>query len=184
MDAFMKKAATWLRTEKALKTLTIIILASGIIDFIIGFLIYSYNYGDYIIVLNQNILRTLLSNLLTLAPKVLLTLYVFFFRTKWNPTFFRFIFLAAVACSSLLSLSTFVPRQLVSGMGMYALSNTTSSLGSLAFMLVYLFALPTENTTPNLPPEESLKLLKEKYELGIFTEEEYQAQKSQILENL
>ena len=184
METFMKKTVAWLRTEKALKTLTIIILAAGILDFLSGFLTYDYGYGDYIFFIGSIRFINLLSNLLTLAPKVLLALYVFYFRSKWNPTFFRFVFLTAIACGSLLSIISIVPRQLVNGMIFYALINTTSRLSSFAFMLVYLFALPTENTVPSLTPEESLKLLKEKYDLGILTQAEYEAQKSQILENL
>ena len=121
----MKKTVAWLRTEKALKTLTIIILAAGILDFLSGFLTYNYSYGDYILVIGSSRFLNLLSNLLTLAPKVLLALYVFYFRSKWNPTFFRFIFLTAIACGSLLSIISIVPRQLVNGMIFYALISKT-----------------------------------------------------------
>ena len=172
MEAFMNKVTAWLRSEIALKILSVTVLVCSVTPLLF---VISGLYGTGGITIQ----------LLNILPEALLVAYVFYFRNKWSVTKFRFIYLLVMAGIALLYIIAYffdvyyLP---------YSISNSMSQLGGLALVSVYLFSLPQEEAAPNptasLPPEEKLKLLKEKYELGILSEEDYRAQKAEILDTL
>lgn len=167
MEAFMNKVTAWLRSEIALKILSVTVLVCSVTPLLF------YGPGSIAI------------QLLHIIPNALLVAYVFYFRNKWSVTKFRFIYLVVMAGIALLYIIVYFSD---AHYLLYSISNSMSQLGSLALVSVHLFSLPQEATAPDptasLPPEEKLKLLKEKYELGILSEEDYRAQKAEILDTL
>ena len=103
-----------------------------------------------------------------------------------------------VSIISLLNSSNFIEYCVEERLIFYVLVQLSSNIGSIAlYVTIFLFAL--NNRIPaiislssdkekqimeKMSPEQSLRLLKDKLELGMITEEEYQAQRTEIISKL
>lgn len=105
----------------------------------------------------------------------------------------------AVACgvlSKFVSLTSFIgciSHYINDGLYLYLFTWPLAIIGSVALYIALLLfclnnkmpvAIKKEKNTEKMTPEQSLRYLKEKLELGLITEEEYQAQRAEIISKL
>ena len=239
-----------LKGKTPITILAVIALVCTVLSSITYFAFYS---NDDELVFHFPSFLSLISLALSLAPKVLLILYVFMFFKEFKATIIVPIIFGCIAASSLFSfintfavfgtriinLITMVTFTLATISALKGLSNkvfiiipTALSLALSALSLVslfstfelyarwgytlYLFTQPVgiiasvtfnialllfglKNRIPailavspekekknaeKMTPEQSLRLLNDKLELGMITEEEYKAQRTEIINNL
>ncbi|MBE6618599.1 MAG: hypothetical protein E7626_02290 [Ruminococcaceae bacterium] len=107
--------------------------------------------------------------------------------------------IVAIACGLLSDLVSFISfigyttEYIENGLYLYLFTLPLELLGSVALYIALLFfclnnkmpvAIKKEKNTEKMTPEQSLKYLKEKLDLGMITEEEYQVQRAEIINKL
>lgn len=140
----------------------------------------------------------LISNLFIIAPFVLATISALkgFSKKSFTIIAFSIIFLDCVL--SIIGIFSDIGYYLRSELYIYLITSLCSILGTISFYIsLFLFVMNNripailtpspEHEKKNLEkmsPEQSLRLLKDKLDFGMISEEEYQAQRADIISKL
>jgi uncharacterized membrane protein len=143
-------------------------------------------------------LANLTSNLLIIVPFVLATISALKGLSKKSFTIIAFVISLLVCAISIIATLSNIGYYLRSECYICAVAYPCSILGTtFLYISLFLFAInnriPTiltpspeheKKTAEKMSPEQSLRLLKDKLDFGMITEEEYQAQRAEIISKL
>ena len=197
MDGLAKKLTAWFQSDVVLKVVSIVALVCGFFSRITSWFSYDHIYvdGDYVwkLVFNGNVLSILFSFLFA-ASNILFVLYAFIWRRKMKVGTFCMLYLICSLATSTLSLVSNILTYSSIGWPLYIYQSLISCIGSIALTAMIFFGLLPQKSSNNsvssapavstLNTDKALKLLNDKLELGIITEEEYQAQRAEIIDKL
>lgn len=128
----------------------------------------------------------LIANLLIIVPFVLATISALKGLSKESFTIIAFVIYFLVCANSIIAMFSNIGYYLRSELYFYLITYACSVLETILFYLsLFLFAM--NNRIPailTLSPEQTLRLLKDKLDFGMITEEEYQAQRADIISKL
>ena len=147
-------------------------------------------YGFYI--------ADLISNLFIIAPFVLATISALKGFSKKSLTIIAFSISFLLCAFSVISIFSNFSYYLRNELYIYMISSPCSILGTTSFYIsLFLFAMNNripavltpspeqeKKSSEKMSPEQSLRLLKDKLDFGMITEEEYQAQRAEIISKL
>lgn len=140
----------------------------------------------------------LISNLFIIAPFVLATISALKGFSKKSFTIIAFSISFLLCVFSIISIFTNISYYLRSELYIYLITSPCSILGTISFYIsLFLFAMNNripavltpspeqeKKSSEKMSPEQSLRLLKDKLDFGMITEEEYQAQRAEIISKL
>lgn len=197
MDGLAKKLTAWFQSDVALKIVSIVALIFATIGRVTSQFHYDGTFveGEYVryLVFSGNILSILFS-LVGCVSNILFVLYAFVLRRKMKSGTFCMIYLICGLATSTLTLISYIITYSQIDMPLYIYQHFASSVGSIALTAMILFGLLPQKSSDNsvssasavstLNTDKALKLLNDKLELGIITEEEYRAQRDEIIDKL
>lgn len=197
MDGLAKKLTAWFQSDVVLKVVSIVALIFATIGRATSQFHYDGTFvdGEYVrhLVFSGNILSMLFS-LVGCVSNILFVLYAFVLRRKMKAGTFCMIYLICSLATTTLTLISYIITYSKVDMPLYIYQYFANSVGSITLIAMILFGLLPERSSINSvsnPPavnalntDKALKLLNDKLELGIITEEEYQVQRAEIINNL
>lgn len=197
MDGLAKKLTAWFQSDVALKIVSIAALIFATIGRVTSQFYYDGTFvdGEYVrhLVFSGNILSILFS-LVGCVSNILFVLYAFVLRRKMKPSTFCMIYLICGLATSTLTLISYIITYSQIDMPLYIYQYFATSVGSISLTAMILFGLLPQKSSDNsvssapavntLNTDKALKLLNDKLELGIIAEEEYQAQRAEIIDKL
>ena len=143
-------------------------------------------------------LSNLTANLLIIIPFVLATISALKGLSKKNLTIIAFVINFLVCAISIIAVFSNIGYYLRSEQYIYLITSPCGTLGTILFYLsLFLFAINNripailapspeqeKKNVEKMSPEQTLRLLKDKLDFGMITEEEYQEQRADIISKL
>lgn len=143
-------------------------------------------------------LSQLIATLLIVVPFVLATISALKGLSKKSFTITAFVVTLLICASSVIAMFLSTGHYLRNEQYIYLITSLCNVLGTILFYIsLFLFAMNNripailapspeqeKKNVEKMSPEQSLRYLKERLDLGMITEEEYQAQRAEIISKL
>lgn len=174
--------------------------ATLFVPIVFGLIAFSpiYNMIENLIMGYGFYLANLIFNLLIIVPFVLATISALKGLSKKSFTITAFVISFLICAISVIAIFSNTGYYLISEQYIYLITSHCSVLGTILFYIsLFLFAMNNripailapspeqeKKNVEKMSPEQTLRLLKDKLDFGMITEEEYQEQRADIISKL